>query len=126
LTARRRISGQVWVLWLLVTAPGKAAPMNELSRVLSFSTAGTTKLVDRMTGLGLLERRTHASDRRVTLAALTPAGAETAVRISRLVASALRKRVVEQIGDEAFETLVRTIGAITPEHAKKWRAPENC
>jgi DNA-binding MarR family transcriptional regulator len=114
------------VLWLLVTAPGKAAPMNELSRALNFSTAGTTKLVDRMAGLGLVERRTHASDRRVTLTALTPAGAETAVRISRLLATALRRHVVEPIGNEGFATLVHTIGAIAPAVPRKWRGPEEC
>ena len=107
------------VLWLLVTAPGRAAPMNELSRALSFSTAGTTKLVDRMAGLGLVERRTHASDRRVTLAALTPAGVRTAVRVSRLLAASLRRHVVEPIGDEGFAALVRTIGAIAPGSTRK-------
>lgn len=115
------------VLWLLITAPGQAAPMNELSRALSFSTAGTTKLVDRMSGLGLVERRTHASDRRITLAALTPAGAQTAVRVSRLLAASLRTHVVEPIGDEGFACLVRTIGAIAPGGTRKWPAPnEGC
>jgi DNA-binding MarR family transcriptional regulator len=107
------------VLWLLVTASEQAAPMNELSRVLGFSTAGTTKLVDRMTGVGLVERRTHPSDRRVTLAALTPSGVAIAVRISRIMAAALRRHIVEPIGDEGFEVLVRTIGAIAPEHSRR-------
>lgn len=112
------------VLWLLVTAPGRAAPMNELSRALSFSTAGTTKLVDRIAGLGLVERRTHASDRRVTLAALTPVGAQTAVRISRLLTASLRTHVVEPIGDEGFAALVRTIGAIAPGGTRERPAPD--
>jgi len=112
------------VLWLLVTAPDQAAPMNELSRALSFSTAGTTKLVDRMTGLGLVERRTHASDRRITLAAITPAGAQSAVRISRLLAASLRTHVVEPIGDEGFAALACMIGAIAPGGSRKWPAPD--
>ena len=80
-----------------------------------------------MAGLGLVERRTHASDRRVTLAAITPAGARTAVRVSRLLAASLRTNVVEPIGDEGFAALVRTIGAIAPGDTGKWPAPgEGC
>lgn len=103
------------VLWLLVSAPDRTAPMNELSRVLGFSTAGTTKLVDRLAGLGLVERRTHATDRRVTLAALTAAGGERAVNASELLAASLRRHVVEPLGDEGFAALVRAIGAIAPD-----------
>ena len=103
------------VLWLLVTAPGRTAPMNELSRVLCFSTAGTTKLVDRLAGLGLVERRTHATDRRVTLAAITPSGAERAVRASELLAASVRRHVVEPLTDEGFAMLAQTVCAIAPD-----------
>lgn len=102
------------VLWFLVNTPGQAAPMNELSRVLRFSTAGTTKLVDRLTDAGLAQRRMSPTDRRVTLAALTPAGVEVTVRASGILAAAVRRHIVEPLGEEAFSALVATIGALAP------------
>src|SRR5262245_10576689 len=61
-------------LWFLYLGDGRSAPMSALGRVLGFSTAGVTKLTDRLVDAGLIERTPSAADRRVTLAALTPAG----------------------------------------------------
>jgi DNA-binding MarR family transcriptional regulator len=115
------------VLWFLVNKPDQAAPMNELSRVLHFSTAGTTKLVDRLTDAGLAERRTSPTDRRVILAVLTPAGVEVTARAAKLTAAAVRQHIVEPLGEEKFEALVTTIGSLSPvEGACPGEQPSVC
>jgi DNA-binding MarR family transcriptional regulator len=62
------------VLVNLRAAPEHALRMNDLADAVLLSRSGLTRLVDRMTAAGLVERRTCASDRRGQLAALTPAG----------------------------------------------------
>jgi DNA-binding MarR family transcriptional regulator len=101
-------------LMFLVTAPGQAAPMNRLSAALGFSTAGTTKVVDRLAEAGLVERRPSDSDRRVVYTALTSAGAETVLAASRSLARALRARVVDPLGEDLFRTLATAVGSLDP------------
>ncbi|MFH8444593.1 MarR family winged helix-turn-helix transcriptional regulator [Streptomyces sp. NPDC018026] len=102
------------VLWFLVMRPTRAAQMHQLSTVLGFSTAGTTKVVDRLAEAGLVERRPSPSDRRVTLAVLTPVGAEVAANAAQILSQALRQRVLVPLGSEGFTGLaaaVATLGA---------------
>jgi DNA-binding MarR family transcriptional regulator len=100
------------VLWHLHGVAERRAPMNEVSRLLNFSTAGTTKLVDRLTAMGLVERHPSPADRRVILAELTDAGESAATRAARILADALRDRFLGRLGEqrmtgllEAFELL---------------------
>ncbi len=62
------------VLLRLSRSPDGALTMGELSDQLVLTTGGVTRLVDRMTAAGYLERRPCATDRRVLYAAITPAG----------------------------------------------------
>ncbi len=62
------------VLLRLSRSPDGALTMGELSDQLVLTTGGVTRLVDRMTTAGYLERRPCATDRRVLYAAITPAG----------------------------------------------------
>ncbi|BBB01600.1 putative MarR family transcriptional regulator [Actinacidiphila reveromycinica] len=101
-------------LMFLLTAPGRAAPMNQLSAALGFSTAGTTKLVDRLEDAGLVGRRPSAEDRRVVYTELTPAGADSVHTASRVLARALRARVVAPLGEDAFQALVDAVGSLAP------------
>jgi DNA-binding MarR family transcriptional regulator len=101
-------------LMFLITAPGQAAPMNQLAQALDFSTAGTTKVVDRLTEAGLVERRPSGSDRRVTYTALTTAGAERILAASRTLAQVLQARVVEPLGEELFGSVTQAITRIDP------------
>jgi DNA-binding MarR family transcriptional regulator len=99
-------------LTFLATAPGQAAPMNRLSAALGFSTAGTTKVVDRLADAGLVERRPSAADRRVVYTALTPVGAETAHAAAGALAQALRRRVVLPLGEDVFRALSEAVGSL--------------
>lgn len=94
------------VLWHLGSASERRAAMNEISRLLGFSTAGTTKLIDRLCATGLVERRTSPSDRRVILAELTTAGGRAATRAAEILAAALRERFVARLGEDRIVALL--------------------
>ncbi|WP_167476652.1 MarR family winged helix-turn-helix transcriptional regulator [Nocardia arthritidis] len=66
----------IWfeVLLRLARSPEQQLRPTELASMTSFSSGGTTKLVDRIERAGLVERRPDPSDRRATLIAITDAG----------------------------------------------------
>lgn len=64
------------VLATLDRAPEQQMKMGELAEALVITRGGLTKLVDRLIKAGLLERALCETDRRVSYAALLPAGAE--------------------------------------------------
>lgn len=103
------------VLWHLGSAEARRAPMNEISRLLGFSTAGTTKLIDRLCAMGLVERRPSPSDRRVILAELTAAGGRAATRAARILAAALRDRFVGRLGEDRVATLIDAFAELAAE-----------
>ncbi|MGY0058478.1 MarR family winged helix-turn-helix transcriptional regulator [Streptomyces sp. LZ34] len=107
------------VLWFLLTASDHAAPMNQLAATLGFTTAGTTKVADRLAEAGLLERHPSPSDRRVTLARLTEPGLTAAVTAALTLADALRKRVVGPLGAQSFASLVDGVGTVDPTPAPR-------
>jgi DNA-binding MarR family transcriptional regulator len=100
------------VLWFLLTTPEQSAPMNQLTETLGFTTAGTTKVADRLTEAGLLERRPQPSDRRVILAALTEHGRQVAITAARTFAQALQERVIGPLGEDKFASLADAIGGL--------------
>jgi DNA-binding MarR family transcriptional regulator len=99
-------------LWFLLTTPGLCAPMNQLTETLGFTTAGTTKVADRLAEAGLLERRAQPTDRRVIIAALTEEGRRVAVTAARTFAQGLREHVVGPLGEEEFAALADTIAGL--------------
>jgi DNA-binding MarR family transcriptional regulator len=64
------------VLATLAEAPERRMRMGDLAEALVITRGGLTKLVDRLVKAGLLERTLCETDRRVSYATLTPAGAE--------------------------------------------------
>jgi DNA-binding MarR family transcriptional regulator len=94
------------VLWHLHRGPERCAPMNEVSRLLNFSTAGTTKLIDRLCAMGLVERRTSPTDRRVILAEVTEAGRRAADRAESILAATLRERFLGRLGADRVSALL--------------------
>ncbi|MDX2648809.1 MarR family winged helix-turn-helix transcriptional regulator [Streptomyces sp. PA03-1a] len=103
-------------LWFLMTTPERSAPMYRLAGTLGFTTAGTTKVADRLTEAGLIERRPCREDRRVTLAVLTERGLQVAMTAALTLADALRERVVGPLGGaERFDALAVAVTAVDPE-----------
>jgi DNA-binding MarR family transcriptional regulator len=79
------------VLLRLSRSPGGVLTMGELSDQLVLTTGGVTRLVDRMTAAGHVERRPCATDRRVQYAGITPAGRAALAPALRLHTNALRE-----------------------------------
>ncbi|MGE5281169.1 MAG: MarR family winged helix-turn-helix transcriptional regulator [Chloroflexota bacterium] len=64
------------VLATVAEAPEQRLKMGDLAEALVITRGGLTKLVDRLVKAGLLERTFCETDRRISYATLTPAGAE--------------------------------------------------
>ena len=62
------------VLHHLAQAPDRRMRMSEVSQALLYTTSGTTRLLDRMTAAGLVDRQPSPQDRRVVHAVLTRKG----------------------------------------------------
>lgn len=105
-------SSELQVLCFLAESPEQAAPMRQLSELLGFSTAGITGVVDRLVDAGLVERRPSRTDRRVTFAALTEQGGRIAARAADSLAAAVRRRIVEPLGDEGFTALEHAVASL--------------
>ena len=99
-------------LWFLHQVEGRSAPMSALGRVLGFSTAGVTKLTDRLVDAGLIERTPSAADRRVTLATLTERGVARIESAGSALGAALHRRVAEVVGVEALEHVAATMAQL--------------
>jgi DNA-binding MarR family transcriptional regulator len=88
--------------------------MSQLSAILGFSTAGTTKVADRLAEAGLIERAPSSADRRVILVTLTEHGLNVAAQAISTFLGALRERAVEPLGADGFAALVESVGGLDP------------
>ena len=102
-------------LGYLARGPECTTKMSQLSANLGFSTAGTTKVADRLAEAGLIERTPSAVDRRVILVTLTPRGRQVAAEAISTFLAALRERVVEPLGEDGFAALVESVSGLDPE-----------
>ncbi|SEL74914.1 MarR family winged helix-turn-helix transcriptional regulator [Streptacidiphilus jiangxiensis] len=109
------------VLWFLLTSPEQTAPMNQLAATLNFTTAGTTKVADRLTDAELLQRQPSAADRRVVLASLTAKGQRVAMDAALALAGALRERVVSRVGLETFASTAGCVRELDPNPGQTCR-----
>lgn len=78
----------------LLSRNGEELPMQVLAERLFLSKAGMTKMVDRLSGDGLVRRRRSAADRRVVTIALTDSGRKR-LATSRQI---LKDWVTENVG----------------------------
>lgn len=96
--------------------------LGELQKRVLVSSGGTTFLVDRLEGKGLVERRPSPDDRRARFVALTPAGAGLIARIFPVHADRILIATSGLSGEERAQAteLLRKLGlaaeaAFTPE-----------
>lgn len=94
-------SAQV-LLQLLENSPHHSAQMTHLARSLEFSTAGITKLTDRLVTAGLIERSSSGTDRRIVRATLTESGHEVARRVADSLLEALNREIISRVGRKRF------------------------
>jgi MarR family transcriptional regulator for hemolysin len=86
---------QAYVLALLSEENGK--PMSFLSHTLQCDASNTTILIDRLEGLGLIERRTSPEDRRVKLLYLTPKGKKIHEQLKQVMQE-LQQKALQRTG----------------------------
>jgi len=85
---------------------GQTVSPHDLARHLRISTASTTKLLDRLTASGHLERRPHPHDRRARVVVLTQASREQFYRMFSERLRAMRL-VAEDFADDELHVVAR-------------------
>ena len=100
------------VLLRLSRTPGRELPLTHLAKAVAFSSGGFTKMTDRLVASGLIERRPSPTDRRVTLAGLTPQGASVLERALRVHLESLRRYVLEPLGAQRLEPVATGMKAL--------------
>ena len=106
-------------LWFLMSSPDFTAKMSQLSQTLGFSTAGTTKVADRMAEAGLVTRTPSTADRRVILVTLTAEGVRVSARAIEAFLVALRERAVAPLGEDGFARLADSVAGLDPGGAER-------
>lgn len=79
-------------------------PLSKMGPRLMIHPTSVTNIVDRLEDAGLLERTPHPTDRRITLARITPEGRELAARATRAV-----NKIgfgIEDLGEDQLQQLV--------------------
>jgi DNA-binding MarR family transcriptional regulator len=105
------------VLHMLLAAPDHGLPMTVLARDLAMTSGGFTKLVDRMAKDGLVDRRGHASDRRVVHAALTEQGRTAARHAERVYLDTLRETLLGHVGRTELADAGHTLAELARAHS---------
>ena len=93
------------VLLHLWEAPGRRLRIQELASRALFSKSGLSQLVSRMEAAGLVVREECPSDRRGTLAVLTPAGRRAFSRAARVHLRGIEQHFGRHLTGEQAETL---------------------
>ncbi len=91
--------------------------LGEIRKKALTSSGGTTYLVDKLQGKGLVERRLCETDRRATFAALTPAGQQLMARVFPEHARAMERALGGLTAEEAVvaRALIRKLGLYAAE-----------
>lgn len=100
------------LLLLLQNQPYHSVQMTHLAHSLEFSTAGITKVTDRLLQAGLIERSPCVTDRRVVRATLTGPGCEVAETVAKILSEALDREIVSKIGGEEFARLASIVATL--------------
>ena len=86
--------------------------MRELGDAVVISKSGLTGVVDRMEQAGLVERVADPGDRRVTLVALTPLGAERYEHARVDHRAAVAERFLDRLDPADLDTIERTMADV--------------
>lgn len=87
------------VLATVAEAPERRLKMGDLAEALVITRGGLTKLVDRLVKAGLMERTFCETDRRVSYATLTPAGADLLEEMRPVVVAELKLTFAANLSD---------------------------
>jgi len=101
---------QLRVIFLLYHK-GQSSP-GEIALAFGVPKANVTSVIDRLVNKGLVNRYENSSDRRRYLLSLTDEGKSRVVRL-RAIRIAVITRVLERMPDDALDSLVKGLGALT-------------
>ena len=90
-------------------SPGRQLRQVELSRQLSLTTGGVTRLIDRLEATGFVRRRPCPGDRRVTNAQLTEAGLDALHRATEVHLRSLQRHLVDPLGADGLAALTKPL-----------------
>ena len=100
------------LLWAVKRSPSSRPRMSELAEWLTLSRGGITKLVDRLTEAGYLDRVACAEDRRSFRAELTPAG-DKALEEMRAVYDSELERYLNTLTAQEAELVTAALEKVT-------------
>ncbi|WP_374727513.1 MarR family winged helix-turn-helix transcriptional regulator [Haloactinomyces albus] len=111
------------ILVRLIRSPEHRLPMTRLAHEAALSSGGFTKVADRLTAAGLIERQPCETDRRITYAVLTDHGRETAQQARQACAEILRERVLAPLGTEMSASLAEAMRTLRESNSGDAETP---
>jgi DNA-binding MarR family transcriptional regulator len=102
---------------------GDPVSIGRLAQVAILKQPTVTRILDRMASDGIVERMSHASDRRVTLVRITGRG-KRAVRRLKKLALEHEQRVLEPFGAASVATLKRMLRRMIELHETSIEEPD--
>jgi len=91
---------------LNLATEGSLLRMSEIARRLILSRGGTTKVIDRLEEMGLVERQPDADDRRATVVSITAAGRDAMAAARKVIDATLEQMWAAHLSDEEAQVLV--------------------
>jgi DNA-binding MarR family transcriptional regulator len=91
---------------LNLSVEGSMLRMSEIARRLILSRGGTTKVIDRLEEMGLVERRPDPDDRRATIVSITTAGRDAMAAARKVIDATLEEMWAAHISDDEAQLLV--------------------
>ncbi|GGW60861.1 MULTISPECIES: MarR family winged helix-turn-helix transcriptional regulator [Streptomyces] len=98
------------VLHLLLRRPGRR--IQDIAEEFSITVGGTSKVVDRLEGAGLCERRANPNDRRSSIVELTPEGRKLVVGALKVFDEELELRIGSVIPEESVREVTAVLGTL--------------
>lgn len=86
-------------------SPDRRLRQIELSRQLSLTTGGVTRMIDRLERAGLVRRTADATDRRASFAQLTEHGLAALQRATEVHLASLQRHFVDPLGADGIDAL---------------------
>lgn len=97
------------LLLRLGRSPGEHLSMSALAAQLALTSGGVTRLVDRVSAAGLVERRACPTDRRVSYVTLTDRGREVLARAVEVHREDLHRELTQRLDEPQRDTLDATL-----------------
>ena len=105
-------TGDYQVLVYLSEMDGHAVRMCDLAGKLQLSPSGLTRRLDGLVQAGWVERLPSDTDRRVMLAALTPAGLSKLVEAAPVHVASVRRRMIDLLTRDELAAVASAFGKI--------------